>query len=262
MPNNLISSIQPHPHLVVLDLFGTLVEYHHAMRGALAAAFQAHGERVDLDLAGMAVGYPGVQGIHRILRWLHPHEQPHAESARSIHELAVKECCRMVAYSSSIQPANGVVRLCQLLSHAGVKVAATTTLDAAVVKALLRRLGWDEHPPFSTLVLAEEVERPTPGPDLILECMRRTGVWDVHRVAKVACNVIGLADAKRLGCGWNVLVDCGTLTTDQIAALAPTAILDQVSELAQVWTFPAATDTALEDEIARILHRSSRDGVS
>ena len=258
MPNDSISSTQSHPSLVVLDLFGTLVEYNHAIRGALAAAFQAHGERVDVDLAGMAVGYPGVQGIHRILRWLHPH----AESARSIHDLAVKECCRMVAYSSSIQPANGVVRLCELLSRAGVKVAATTTLDAAVVKALLRRLGWDEHPPFSTLVLAEEVERPTPGPDLILECMRRTGVLDVHRVAKVACNVIGLADAKQLGCGWNVLVDSGTLTTDQIAALAPTAILDQVSDLADVWTFPAATDTALVDEIARILHRSSRDGVS
>ena len=73
----------------------------------------------------------------RILRWLHP--QIHSR-------FGGQECCRMVAYSNSIQPANGAIRLCELLSRAGVKVAATTTLDAAVVKALLRRLGWDQHP--------------------------------------------------------------------------------------------------------------------
>ena len=210
-----------------MDLFGALVEHDEAIRGALAAAFQAHGERVDLDVASMAVGYPGLHGIARILRWLHPLEEPHAGSVQSIHNLAVKESCRLAAYAGSIQAAGGVVRLCNAWTAAGVKVAATSTLGAAVVKVLLRRLGWDENPPFETLVLAEEVEHPTPGPDMILECMRRTKVTDVSRVAKVACHAIGLADAKQLGCGWNVLVDCGTMTTDQIAAMAPSAIVDQ-----------------------------------
>lgn len=46
--------------------------------------------------------------------------------------------------------------------------------------------------------------------------MKRCGVDDVRHVAKVASRAIGLADAKNLGCGWTVLVDDGTLTTDQI----------------------------------------------
>ena len=90
---------------------------------------------------------------------------------------------------------------------------------------------------------------------MILECMRRTGVQDVKAVAKVASHVIGLSDARQLGCGWNVLVDDGTLTTDQIAAIAPSAIVDQVSHLSNIWTFPAQPDAALEDDIARLLAR-------
>jgi hypothetical protein len=92
--------------------------------------------------------------------------------------------------------------------------------------------------------------------------MRRTGVSDLAGVAKVSSHGIGLADAKQIGCGWSVLVDDGSLTTDQIAALAPTAIVDQAMDLMHVWKFPASSDTALEDEIALILHRSSRNGVA
>lgn len=262
MPNDSNSALHSHPKLVVMDLFGAMVEYDEAIRGALAAAFQAHGEHVDAEVASMALGYPGLHGITRILRWLHPNEQPHLGSVQSIHDLAVKECCRLAAFSSSVRPADGVVRLCDAWTAAGCKVAASSTLDAAVVKAMLQRLGWDRNPPFQTLVLAEEVKRPTPGPDLILECMRRTAVTELEAVAKVACQPIGLSDAKQLECGWNVLVDCGTLTTDQIAAVAPSAIVDQVSDLARLWKFPTTADTEIEDEIARILHPSSWDGVS
>ena len=88
-----------------------------------------------------------------------------------------------------------------------------------------------------------------------MECMRRTVVQDVKAVAKVASHVIGLSDARQLGCGWNVLLDDGTLTTDQIAAIAPSAIVDQVPHLSNIWTFPAQPDAALEDDIARLLAR-------
>ena len=69
-------------------------------------------------------------------------------------------------------------------------------------------------------------------------------------VAEVASHVIGLSDARQLGCGWNVLVDDGTLTLNQIAAIAPSAIVDQVSHLSTIWTFPAPPDAELEDDIA------------
>ena len=88
---------------------------------------------------------------------------------------------------------------------------------------------------------------------MILESMRRCGVGGVHEVAKAASRAIGLADAKKLGCGWTVLVDDGTLTTDQIAALGPSAIVDQTEDLLEIWTLPKPLDIALNDEIAKVI---------
>ena len=256
MPNNIS---KPHrgdaPKLVVMDLLGVFVEHDDAVRSALAAAFQAHGERVDPDVAGMAIGHPGLQGIYRVFQWLYPMERPNDSAVKSIHELAVKELQRLVRFGGAIQPSSSVVRLCEMWTRAGLQVAATTTLDARVVKVLLHCLGWDETPPFHALVLAEEVERPTPGPDMILQCMARLGAENLQEVAKVATHVMGLSDARQLGCGWNLLIDDGNLTMDQIAVLAPTAILDQASDLARLWSLLVHSDVELEDEIARFLAR-------
>ena len=245
-----------YPELVILDLLGVLVEHDQALRGALAAAFAAHGEKIDDDVASMAIGYPGTKGIARVLKWLYPTEEPNPMSLQSIDQLANKELCRMMSFGGAIQAASGIDTLCLKWANVGVSVAATTTLNGAVVKALLSRLGWDEQPPFGFLVLAEEVVNPTPGPDMILECMRRANVQSVESVAKVASHPIGLFDAKQLGIGWSVLLDDDTLTSDQIVATSPTAIVDQATDLRKLWRYPAPKDVALEDEIARILQRS------
>jgi beta-phosphoglucomutase-like phosphatase (HAD superfamily) len=255
MPHNLNGNV---PRLIMLDLLGTMVEHDDAVRSALAASFQAHGERIDTDVASMAIGYPGVMGIHRILKWLHPTEKPHEGSARSIHDLAVKELARLVKFAGAIQPSSGVERLCRTWEQAGMIVATTTTLHQDIVKPLMARLGWDRNPPFSALVLAEEVDHPTPGDGMIRECMTRLGVDEVQQVAKVANSAIGLADAKLAGCGWTVLLDNGLLTMDQMMAIGPTHIVEQFSDLGAIWKLKSSVDVALEDEIARILRGPTR----
>ena len=255
MPNNAVTRGPEAPQLVVMDLLGVFMENDHAVKGAIAAAFQAHGERVDEDLAATAIGFPKTQGIERVLRWLHPMEQPHKESVKSIYALSAKELTRMMIYGGDIEPASGVVRLCEQWHKCGVAVAAVSTLDSAVVKVMLRRFGWDKQPPFHALVLAEEFNSENPISDVIEECMRRLGVVDVSAVAKVSTRAKGLVDAMRLGCGWKVLLDSGSMTTDQIAALGPDIIVNHVTDLAQAWKFPARPDIALEDEISKILQR-------
>ena len=254
MPNNLNGNV---PRLIMLDLLGTMVEHDDAVRSALAASFQAHGERIDADVASMAIGYPGVMGIHRILKWLHPTEKPHEASARSIHDLAMKELVRLVKFAGAIQPSRGMERLCRTWEQAGMVVATTTTLHQDVVKPLMARLGWDLNPPFSALVLAEEVDHPTPGDGMIRECMARLGVDEVQQVAKVANSAIGLADAKLAGCGWTVLLDNAQLTMDQMMAIGPTHIVEQFSDLGMIWKLKSTVDVELEDEIARILRGTS-----
>lgn len=255
MPNNAVTRGLEAPQLVVMDLLGVFMENDHAVKGAIAAAFQTHGERVDEDLAATAIGFLKTQGIERVLRWLHPMEQPHQESVRSIYDLAVKEMTRMMTYGGDIEPSSGAVRLCEQWHKCGASVAAVSTLDSAVVKVMLRRFGWDEQPPFHTLVLAEEFNSENPTSDVIEECMRRLDVSDVSAVAKVSTRAKGLVDAMKLGCGWKVLLDSGTMTTDQIVALGPDIIVNHVTDLAQAWKFPARPDIALEDEISKILER-------
>ena len=111
------------------------------------------------------------------------------------------------------------------------------------------------QPPLHALVLAKEFNSENPISDVIEECMRRLGVVDVSAVAKVSTRAKGLVDAMRLGCGWKVLLDSGSMTTDQIAALGPDIIVNHVTDLAQAWKFPARPDIALEDEISKILQR-------
>lgn len=256
MPNNAMIRGLEAPQLVVMDLLGVFMENNDSVKAAIAAAFQAHGVRIDEDLATSSLGFPNTQGIESVLRWLHPLEQPHKETVRSIHALAVKELTRMMTYAGSIEPSAGVVRLCEQWHKCGVAVAAVSTLQSDTVKAMLRRFGWDEHPPFHALVLAEEINMDNFHADVIKECMRRLGVAEVSAVAKVSTRARGLVNAKKLGCGWKVLLDAGSLTTDQIAALGPDIIVNHVTDLAFVWKFPARPDTALEDEISKMLQHN------
>ena len=99
---------EPHrgdaPTLVVIDLLGVFVEHDGAVRSAFAAAFQAHGERVDPDIAGMAIGHPSLHGIYRVFQWLYPMERPNNSAVKSIHELAVKELQRLVRFGGAFNP--------------------------------------------------------------------------------------------------------------------------------------------------------------
>ena len=90
-----------------------------------------------------------------------------------------------------------------------------------------------QHPPFHALVLAEEFNSENPTSDVIEECMRRLGVADVSAVAKVSTRAKGLVDAMKLGCGWKVLLDSGSMTTDQIAALGPDIIVNLGEEVSR-----------------------------
>ena len=43
------------------------------------------------------------------------------------------------------------------------------------------------------------------------------------------------------------------MTTDQIAVLGPSAIVDQTEDLLDIWTLPKPLDIPLDDEIAKVI---------
>ena len=254
MPNDAVTCGPEAPQLVVMDLLGVFMENDHAVKGAIAAAFQAHGERVDEDLAATAIGFPKTQGIERVLRWLHPMEQPNKESVKSIDALAVKELTRMMIYGGDIEPASGVVRLCEQWHKCGVAVAAVSTLDSAVVKVMLRRFGWDEHPPFHALVLAEEFNSENP---------RRTssrsacGDWALptcrpSRRCRRAPRVGGRHEA---GVWLEGVVGFRGHDHRPNRSARPRHHRESRNRPGPSLKFPARPDIALEDEISKILQR-------
>ena len=47
--------------------------------------------------------------------------------------------------------------------------------------------------------------------------------------------------------------NCTRCGGDQIAALGPSAIVDQTEDLLDIWTLPKPLDMALDDEIAKVI---------
>ena len=254
MPTNLARGC---PKLVVLDLLGTVLEHDHAFQSALAASFQAHGERVDQDTASLALGHPGPMGIRRVLKWLYPREEPNEQSVASIHDLTQKALMRLVKHAANMVAAPGVERLCTAWRQAGIQVVAASVLDEPVTTALTHRLGWQTDSPFSALVVASRLPQAWSSPGMIAECMRRVGMDDASQVAVVSPYLVSLVGARKLGCGWIVLKDDGALTMEQTMALAPSAIVEQASDLGALWRLPSGKDVALDDEIAAFLNKES-----
>ena len=80
---------------------------------------------------------------------------------------------------------------------------------------------------------------------------------DASQVAVVSPYLVSLVGARKLGCGWIVLKDDGALTMEQTMALAPSAIVEQASDLGALWRLPSGEDVALDDEIAAFLNKES-----
>ncbi len=80
-------------------------------------------------------------------------------------------------------------------------------------------------------ISSDEVARGRPYPDMILELMRRMGVSDPQRVAKVGDTPADLEEGRNACCGLIVGVTRGTHSRDELERYPHTHLIGTVAEL-------------------------------
>ena len=114
------------------------------------------------------------------------------------------------------------------LHGAGIKVACDTGFERSTVDVILKRLGWLERGLIDTAISSDEVPHGRPAPDLIHEAMRRTGVTDVARVAKVGDTPSDIGEGRSAECSWVIAVTYGTHRRSQLEPHQPTHFIDSL----------------------------------
>ena len=78
---------------------------------------------------------------------------------------------------------------------------SNTGFDRAITDVILDRLGWTGEGLIDATIASDEVARGRPHPDMIRELMRRRGVAEAARVAKVGDTPADLEEGTNAGCG-------------------------------------------------------------
>ena len=105
-----------------------------------------------------------------------------------------------------------------------------TGFSRDIVDVILERLGWADGR-LDASVASTEVENGRPHADLVFEAMKRTGVTEVSKVAKVGDTPSDLGEGVAAGCGWVVGVTEGTHTRSQLEGHGATHLIGTVAEL-------------------------------
>ncbi len=225
-----VAAVSP-PQLVVFDLAGTTVEDHGNVAGFLIEAMALSGHMVTLAEANAVMGEPKPVAIAQLLSArIGPVTKDH-ERVKATHLEFLRRMNHYYATSSAIREMPGTSRVFQALRARGIKVVCDTGFERSTVEALLGRLGWRERGLVDDVVPSDEVARGRPAPDLIFEAMRRVGVTEASRVAKIGDTPSDLGEGHSAGCGWVIGTTYGSHRADQLEPHHPTHIIDRIEDL-------------------------------
>ncbi len=219
---------QPRPSLVVFDLAGTTVRDENRVAGFLMAAMAHIGHPVTLAEANSVMGERKPKAIAQLLT---PRIGPTAmdsEIVRRGNDEFLRLTNAYYATSPEVGEIPGASTVFAALHAAGVKVACDTGFERSTVDVILKRLGWLDRGLIDTAVSSDEVPHGRPAPDLIHEAMRRTGVLEVTRVAKVGDTPSDIGEGRSAGCPWVIAVTYGTHLRSQLEPHRPTHLIDSL----------------------------------
>jgi phosphonatase-like hydrolase len=215
--------------LVVFDMAGTTVRDDDAVNRCLHQALAAGGVAVTRDEINGVMGIPKPVAIATLLRAKRG-AAPEPEVAR-LHDDFLRRMIAFYRADPGVAPMPHAPECFAALKSAGIRVALDTGFSRDIVDVILRRLGWDRPGLLDTTVASDEVPRGRPHPDLLFAAMRRTGVSDVKRVAKVGDTPSDLQEGTNAGCGLVIGVTNGTHTRAQLVAHPHTHLLTSLAEL-------------------------------
>jgi len=216
--------------LVVFDLAGTTVKDNQDVHKVLQAALKKKGITISLADANEVMGIPKPVAIKQLLEGKN-YPNINDEFIDEIHTDFVASMISFYETDASVGEKVGVSETFAALKANGIKVVVDTGFDRQIVTPLLKRLGWKENNLIDDSVTSDEVKQGRPFPDLIFEAMKRTGVRDVARVAKVGDTASDLHEGTSAGCRYVLGITTGAFSRAELAKEPHTHLIESISEL-------------------------------
>jgi phosphonatase-like hydrolase len=220
--------------LVVFDLAGTTVYDGDAVNACFRAALAGAGLAVDAAAVNAVMGLPKPEAIRRLIEASTSPTVAHADLA-AIHADFVARMSRYYATDPAVREMPGASATFAALRRAGIKIALNTGFSRPITRVLLDRLGWvSADPPIDATVTSDEVPRGRPFSDMIQNLMRRFGISDAARVAKVGDTPADLEEGINAGCGLVIGVTTGTHSRVQLERHPHTHLVDSVADIPRI----------------------------
>jgi phosphonatase-like hydrolase len=212
--------------LVVCDMAGTTVYDGDGVSSSFIAALGAAGLKAAPEAINAVMGLPKPLAV----RQLTGPDLPQAK-VDAIHDDFVARMKRYYETQPEIREVPGAAATFALLHAAGVKVALNTGFSRSIVDVLLKRLGWRDGQTIDATATSDEVPHGRPHPDMILHLMRKLGISDASKVAKIGDTPADLREGTAAGCGWVIGITSGTHSREQLEQVPHTHLISDLAEL-------------------------------
>jgi phosphonatase-like hydrolase len=213
--------------LVVFDMAGTTVYDGDAVNRCFRAALAGAGLSVDAAAVNAVMGLPKPEAIRRLVA-----ASQFADRVQAIHADFVARMRHHYATDPGVREVLGAAATLARLRRAGVRVGLDTGFSRDIAQVVIDRLGWGgTESVIDASVASDEVPRGRPYPDMIHHLMRRCGVSDPARVAKVGDTPADLAEGHGAGCGLVVGVTSGSHTREELERHPHTHLIASVADL-------------------------------
>jgi len=221
--------------LVVFDMAGTTVRDDDAVNQCLREALAAGGLACSRDEINTVMGIPKPMAIAAL--WQNKRGvEASASAVARLHEDFLRRMIGFYRSDPKVGEMPGAAAVFGELHAAGIAVALDTGFSRDIVEVILTRLGWHQPGLLDATVASDEVPRGRPHPDLLFEAMKRVGVKDAGRVAKVGDTPSDLQEGTTAGCGMVIGVTNGTHTRAQLASHPHTHLIGSLAELPPLMT--------------------------
>ncbi|MCI0389705.1 MAG: phosphonatase-like hydrolase [Acidobacteria bacterium] len=219
--------------LVVFDMAGTTVAEGGAVYRCLRDTLAANELELSDDAVHEVKGMDKREALRILIERSAMRDQL-MPGLDAIHEDFVERMIGFYRADPSVAEMPGASETFRRLRQAGIKVALNTGFSREIVEALLERLDWAKTDLIDATVTSDEVERGRPHPDMIHHLMRKLGVTDSRRIAKVGDTPADLLEGRNAGCGLVIGVTQGSSTRGQLEQSPHDYLIGTVAELPEL----------------------------
>jgi phosphonatase-like hydrolase len=216
--------------LAVFDMAGTTVVDRDGVNSCFRAALAEAGLRVSAADVNEVMGLPKAEAVRKLIERSSLRDQL-IDRVEAIHRAFVTSMIRFYETNPDIREVAGTSATFKTLRDAAVKIAVNTGFSRNIAQVIIDRLGWTRNSLIDTSIASDEVTHGRPHPDMIRELMKRLGVSEPARVAKIGDTPVDLEEGRNAGCGWLVGVTSGSHTREQLENSPHTHLIESVADL-------------------------------